>query len=129
VSISTLPDVRIHPHASSEAGILANAYLIESANGIWIMETEPRAAFVGDLVFNGTHVYTADDHILARLAHLELARDLLANVPTLYPGHGGPGSLDLLDAQRDYLRAYCATVKELAARMNELRVEIWLYKV
>ena len=26
-----------------------------NANSIWVMETQPRAAFVGDLVFNGTH--------------------------------------------------------------------------
>jgi glyoxylase-like metal-dependent hydrolase (beta-lactamase superfamily II) len=84
------------------------------ANGIWIMETAPRAAFVGDLAFNGTHVYTADGHILAWLANLELARTLLAGVPALYPGHGHPGDLNLLNAQRDYLLAYCAAVKELA---------------
>ena len=245
MSISTLPEVRIHPHVSSEAGILANAYLIESANGvvavdatlthsesralrarvdslgkpllavlithahpdhiagltnlvgsantpvvalasvaalmrateaakhaqwkpvfqdewidrwtyptqlvhdretvtfdgvtyrvydlgrggdcdangIWVMETQPRAAFVGDLVFNGTHVYTADDHILAWLANLEIVRVLLTDVRTLYPGHGSPGSLDLLDAQRDYLLAYCAAVKELAAGQSTLPEE------
>jgi glyoxylase-like metal-dependent hydrolase (beta-lactamase superfamily II) len=93
------------------------------ANGMWIIETEPHAAFVGDLVFNGTHVYTADDHILAWLANLEIARSLLTDVPTLYPGHGSPGSLDLLDAQRDYLLAYCAAVKELAAGQPELTEE------
>jgi glyoxylase-like metal-dependent hydrolase (beta-lactamase superfamily II) len=245
VSISTLPDVRVHPHGSSEAGILANAYLVESANGvvavdatlthsesralrarvealgkpllavlithahpdhvagltelvemadtpilalasvaalmqsteaakhaqwkpvfqddwidrwtyptqlvrdrqavtfdgvayrvydlgpggdcaangIWVMETTPAAAFVGDLVFNDTHVYTADDHILAWLTNLEIARRLLADIPTLYPGHGSPGSLDLLDAQRDYLLAYCVTVKELAAGQPALTEE------
>jgi glyoxylase-like metal-dependent hydrolase (beta-lactamase superfamily II) len=84
------------------------------ANGIWILESAPRAAFIGDLVFNGTHVYTADNHVLAWLANLERARALLADVPTLYPGHGGPGGHDLLTAQRDYLLAYCRAVKELA---------------
>ncbi|MBV9279975.1 MAG: MBL fold metallo-hydrolase, partial [Chloroflexi bacterium] len=34
MSVSTMSDVRIHPHASSEAGILANAYLVESANDV-----------------------------------------------------------------------------------------------
>jgi glyoxylase-like metal-dependent hydrolase (beta-lactamase superfamily II) len=93
------------------------------ANGIWVMEMAPRAAFVGDLVFNGTHVYTADDHILAWLANLEIARGLLADVPTLYPGHGSPGGLDLLEAQREYLLAYCAAVKELAAGRPALTEE------
>jgi glyoxylase-like metal-dependent hydrolase (beta-lactamase superfamily II) len=85
------------------------------ANGIWVVEGPSRVAFVGDLVFNGTHVYTADAHILAWLANLERARTLLVDVPTLYPGHGGPGGHDLLDAQHDYLLAYCRAVKELAA--------------
>jgi glyoxylase-like metal-dependent hydrolase (beta-lactamase superfamily II) len=93
------------------------------ANGIWIMEAEPRAAFVGDLVFNGTHVYTADDHILAWLANLEIVRPILTDVEALYPGHGSPGGLDLLDAQRDYLLAYCAAVKELAAGQPVLAEE------
>jgi glyoxylase-like metal-dependent hydrolase (beta-lactamase superfamily II) len=85
------------------------------ANSLWVLETGPKAAFIGDLVFNGTHAYTADNHLLAWLANLELVRPLLADVPTLYPGHGQPGGLDLLDAQRDYLLVYCAAVKELAA--------------
>lgn len=84
------------------------------ANGIWVAEAEPPVAFVGDLVFNGPHAYTADGHILAWLANLEITRELLAGAATLYPGHGSPGGLDLLDAQRDYLLAYCRAVKELA---------------
>jgi hypothetical protein len=32
----------------------------------------------------------------------------------VYPGHGRSGSLDLLDAQRRYLEAYRAAVRELA---------------
>jgi len=84
------------------------------ANALWLMEGDSKAAFVGDLIFNGLHVYTADDHILAWLANLEFARALLADVSIIYPGHGAPGGLDLIDSQRDYLLAYCAAVKELA---------------
>ena len=69
------------------------------------------------------HSYTADNHLLAWLANLEQVRTLLADVPTLYPGHGQPGGLDLLDAQRDYLLAYCAAVKELAAGQPALPEE------
>jgi glyoxylase-like metal-dependent hydrolase (beta-lactamase superfamily II) len=93
------------------------------ANSVWIMESTPGAAFVGDLVFNGTHVYAADDHVLAWLANLERARALLAGVATLYPGHGAPGGPELLDAQRDYLLAYCRAVKELAGGQPALSVE------
>jgi glyoxylase-like metal-dependent hydrolase (beta-lactamase superfamily II) len=93
------------------------------ANGIWVLESETRAAFVGDLVFNGTHVYVADDHVLAWLANLERARTLLAGVPTLYPGHGGAGGHELFDAQRDYLLAYCRAVQELAGGQPALSAE------
>jgi glyoxylase-like metal-dependent hydrolase (beta-lactamase superfamily II) len=93
------------------------------ANSLWILETDPKAAFIGDLVFNGTHVYTADNHLLAWLANLEQVRSHLFDVPTLYPGHGQSGGLDLLEAQRDYLLAYCAAVKELAAGQPVLSQE------
>ena len=82
------------------------------ANAIWVVETEPKVAFVGDLVFNGIHSYVADDHILGWLANLERARVLLQDIETIYLGHGKPGSLDLLNTQREYLLAYCAAVKE-----------------
>jgi glyoxylase-like metal-dependent hydrolase (beta-lactamase superfamily II) len=84
------------------------------ANTVWIIEDEPKIAFVGDLVFNSTHCYTADEHIVDWLANLERARVLLADVKTLYPGHGKPGSLELIDMQKRYLLKYRATVKELA---------------
>jgi glyoxylase-like metal-dependent hydrolase (beta-lactamase superfamily II) len=84
------------------------------ANSIWIMETEPKVAFVGDLVFSGMHSYMADDAILAWLVNLERAGMLLADVPTIYPGHGQPGPLTLLEAQKAYLLAYCVAVRELA---------------
>ena len=90
------------------------------ANALWVVETGSKAAFVGDLIFNGMHSYVADDHILGWLANLERARTFLQGVETIYIGHGKPGSLDLLDKQRDYLLAYCAAVKELAQGEAEL---------
>lgn len=84
------------------------------ANALWVVESDPKIAFVGDLVFNGMHSYVADDHLLGWLANLERARGFLQEVKTIFPGHGKPGSLDLFDVQRDYLLAYCIAVKELA---------------
>ena len=81
------------------------------ANSIWILENEPKVAFVGDLIFNGHHPYIADDHILDWLKNLERARDLLANITTIYPGHGEPGSMELIDSQERYLLTYIDVVK------------------
>ncbi|MGH2561276.1 MAG: MBL fold metallo-hydrolase [Thermomicrobiales bacterium] len=83
------------------------------ANAIWVMETDPSAAFVGDLLFNGTHVYLADGKILSWLANVERFRPLLSGMATLYAGHGTPDGPELLSAHRDYVLAYCAAVRDL----------------
>jgi len=93
------------------------------ANSIWILENEPKVAFVGDLIFNGHHPYIADDHILDWLKNLDRARDLLANITTVYPGHGQPGSIDLLDSQKRYLLTYIDTVRELSGGNSTLTEE------
>ena len=84
------------------------------ANSVWVLEDERAAAFVGDLVFNGTHSYIADGRVLRWLANIERFRALLEGVATLYPGHGRAGGIELLDAQKNYLLAYCAAVLEVA---------------
>lgn len=84
------------------------------ANSIWILESEPRVAFVGDLIFNGFHPYIADDHISDWLNNIEKARGILSNVTTIYPGHGKSASIDLLDAQKKYLLAYSEAIRDLS---------------
>jgi glyoxylase-like metal-dependent hydrolase (beta-lactamase superfamily II) len=93
------------------------------ANSIWILENEPNVAFVGDLVFNGHHPYIADDHIFDWLKNLERARDLLANVTTIYPGHGESGSIELIDSQERYLLTYINAVRELSGGNSTLTEE------
>jgi glyoxylase-like metal-dependent hydrolase (beta-lactamase superfamily II) len=82
------------------------------ANALWQIDGES-AAFVGDLVFSGTHCYLADGQILRWLANLERLRGLLDDRATLYPGHGPAGSRELIDQQRDYLLAYATAVTRL----------------
>jgi glyoxylase-like metal-dependent hydrolase (beta-lactamase superfamily II) len=84
------------------------------ANAIWVIEDAPRAAFIGDLVFHGTHSYIADGQLAEWLANLDRARSLLDGVATIHPGHGPGGSLELLDRQRRYLEAYRDAVQEIA---------------
>jgi len=89
------------------------------ANSIWVIEDDPKVAFIGDLVFDGTHSYIADGHSGDWLVNLDRAEKLLRGA-MLYPGHGAPGSLVLLQKQRDYLLAYRATVQRLAKGRSTL---------
>ena len=93
------------------------------ANSIWIMEGDPAVAFVGDLIFSGHHPYIADNHIFDWLKNLDRAQNLLANITTIYPGHGQPGSISLIDAQKNYLLTYIDEVRELSGGNSTLTDE------
>jgi glyoxylase-like metal-dependent hydrolase (beta-lactamase superfamily II) len=69
---------------------------------VWLLGAG-EVAFVGDLLFNGTHVYLADGHTTAWLGALERAEELLAGVRTLYVGHGAPAAPVAVADQRRYL--------------------------
>ena len=71
-------------------------------------------AFTGDLFYNAHHSYNADGFTGAWLDALDRARDLLAGIDTLYPGHGRPAGLAALDAQRRYQLMLREAVRNLA---------------
>ncbi len=79
----------------------------ESASGtVWILQQEEdgeSVAFIGDLVFNGTHAYVSDGMIQSWIDALSRAGALLDGIDTMYPGHGSPGRPTLLQAQKQYL--------------------------
>jgi glyoxylase-like metal-dependent hydrolase (beta-lactamase superfamily II) len=85
-------DFRVHAIGPAES----------HADSYWTIEGVP-VAFVGDLVFSGTHSFITDAHTAAWLQALnQLARDVPAGT-TLYPGHGKPGGTELVTAERRYL--------------------------
>lgn len=92
-------------------------------DSFWLLEGESRAAFVGDLVFNEVHAYLADGNTGPWLDVLDRMEAELAGVEVLYPGHGDSGGLELIDAQRSYLRHYRTRVAELAAGRPSLTEE------
>jgi glyoxylase-like metal-dependent hydrolase (beta-lactamase superfamily II) len=77
-------------------------------------------AFAGDLAFHGTHPYTADGHSAAWLNALDLVADDLAEVNTLYLGHGSPADPAVFAAQRRYLLHYRELARRLAAGQPQL---------
>lgn len=77
-------------------------------------------AFIGDLAFHGVHSYTADGHSGQWLEVLDTIAPDLARAGRLLPGHGAPGGLELITAQRRYLLFY----REVVARLAEGRTTL-----
>jgi glyoxylase-like metal-dependent hydrolase (beta-lactamase superfamily II) len=69
---------------------------------VWLLG-DGETAFVGDLAFNGMHVYLADGRTDAWLRAIDRAEESLAGVRTLYVGHGAPTVPAVLAEQRRYL--------------------------
>jgi glyoxylase-like metal-dependent hydrolase (beta-lactamase superfamily II) len=99
--------VLVEVHSVGPAESHADSYLLVRAG-------TQRAAFIGDLAFDGTHSYTADGHTDRWLATLDRVADDLAGV-RLYPGHGDARGPELLAEQRRYLLMYRVAVHRLAA--------------
>jgi glyoxylase-like metal-dependent hydrolase (beta-lactamase superfamily II) len=86
---------------------------------LWLLG-EGDVAFVGDLAFNGTHVYLADGHTADWLRAIDRAEDALAAVRTLYVGHGSPCAPAVLAEQRRYLLMARAAIGHIAGGRAEL---------
>jgi glyoxylase-like metal-dependent hydrolase (beta-lactamase superfamily II) len=86
---------------------------------VWLLG-DGRCAFVGDLVFNGTHAYLADGHTGAWLRALDRAADALGGVETLYEGHGAPATPAAIADQRRYLLMAREAIARAAGGRDEL---------
>jgi glyoxylase-like metal-dependent hydrolase (beta-lactamase superfamily II) len=84
----------------------ADSYLLVEAGS-------HRAAFIGDLAFDGVHSYVSDGHTGRWLEILDRLGEELTGV-RLYPGHGAPRDSALLGEQRRYLLMYREAVARLA---------------
>jgi glyoxylase-like metal-dependent hydrolase (beta-lactamase superfamily II) len=94
------------------------------ANAVWFIDSPQRTAFLGDLVFVGTHSYTADGHLLAWLANIQRLEELCRGMERVFPGHGPPDAPGgLIEGQRAYLLKLTAEVKDLAQGDSALSPE------
>lgn len=90
---------------------------------VWLLDApEPgrQAAFVGDLVFGGTHCYLADGRTADWIAALDTAGRRLRPGARLYLGHGEPTGVGALREQRAYLMMVREVVGRLAAGADAL---------
>jgi len=87
---------------------------------IWRLEDDGGVAFVGDLVYNGTHSYIADGLTGDWIESLDRCAGLLDPAATLYIGHGGPVGVDALQTQKAYLLMLREVVRRLAGGDDRL---------
>lgn len=90
---------------------------------VWVLDgPRPPVAFVGDLVFEGTHPYIADGMTSAWIDALSRAQELLDPATVLYVGHGAPVGhpTSVLQEQKRYLLMLREVVHRLAGGASEL---------
>lgn len=97
---------------------------------IWHLDED--RVFAGDLAYSGMHAYLYDGMWDAWLVALAKVESELHTGATLYVGHGEPGGLELLAAQRIYIETFVQAVgdtldrdvserhDEVVARMKKL---------
>src|SRR5262249_41121629 len=93
---------------------------------IWMLNgLRPPIAFVGDLVFEGTHPYLGDGTTAAWIDALARAQELLDPAAVLYVGHGSPVGLPtaVLQEQKRYLLMIGEVVRRLARGATELAAD------
>lgn len=90
---------------------------------VWLVDGGQGGAFIGDLVFHGTHAYLGEGALDQWIDMLTGAQHLLAGVPVLYPGHGEPSGPAMLGAQRRYLITIREALRRLADAEGRLTEE------
>ena len=91
---------------------------------IWHLDGDGQpTAFVGDLVFDGTHSYIADGLTADWIESLDRAAELIDPSATLYVGHGDPVGVDAIADQRRYLMMLREAVRRIAGGGERLEPE------
>src|SRR5215471_3543504 len=95
------------------------------ADSFWVMESAPRAVFLGDMAVNHVHGFLSDGHSGEWLKKLEPLKSKLRElgVTAVYPGHGEPGGLELIAWTKSYLEAFRKAVLDLAEGRGSLTPE------
>jgi hypothetical protein len=95
---------------------------IEAAHMTTVYLPQANALFTADIVYNGVHAWAGAGVTRENIANwLKVIAELKARFThtgvTLYPGHGTPGGIELLDVIRSYLSDFLAAAE--AAKSND----------
>jgi len=92
--------IDIHTFSNGESRHLANLHLVDT-----------RQMLTADIVYNRTHLFLREKHIEGWLAQLEEFEEFATkNLGTLYPGHGHPGTAEMVTQTRRYLEEFRAAL-------------------
>lgn len=84
-------------------------------DSIWVLEGDEPRPFIGDLIYNHMHAYLADGYYEEWLANLARVKEIFTSDTVVYPGHGEPASMELLDWQASYIRTFLDAVRSTLA--------------
>lgn len=107
-------EYRIHTYTAAEAGQRVNSYLVETTDGVVLIDANLLLSDIRALAFHGIHPYTADGHTGSWLAALDTHTAALGSA-ALYPDHGTPGIIGIRAARRRYLMMCREMVGRLVA--------------
>jgi glyoxylase-like metal-dependent hydrolase (beta-lactamase superfamily II) len=79
-----------------------------NANSFWLLDDEPKAAFIGDFIYKDNHTYMNDGSILRWLANLDKYAAGLKEFDNYFVGHGSTCNFSDIKKQKDYLLTYCS---------------------
>ncbi|WP_298257703.1 MBL fold metallo-hydrolase [Bradyrhizobium sp.] len=95
----------------------------ESAHIATLFVNEPKALLTADVVYNGAHLFLQEKHLeswLDRLDEFEAYAKKLG--AAIYPGHGAPGGIELIDRTRGYLLDFAQAAKLGSPAMAQQRM-------
>jgi glyoxylase-like metal-dependent hydrolase (beta-lactamase superfamily II) len=118
-AVMTVPDHVLRPNEPVTVGglrlVTAEFGPGETDTATVFYAPSSHALFTGDLVANHMTPALIEEHTCGWLSDLDRLRKRFPQASRLYPGHGAPGSRDLIGKQERYLRDFRAFVAPAAA--------------
>jgi glyoxylase-like metal-dependent hydrolase (beta-lactamase superfamily II) len=132
--IEVLPGSVLHMPGGGALELNAGYPPTEAKHMTTVYCRELNALFLADLAYNKVHLWMGDDITLARIAAwreqlILIKKRYAALSPRVYPGHGDPANLDLVDSVVRYIDDFTRIVstahsrEEAWAAMNALYPE------